>query len=265
MASLGQELRRERERRAVSLKDMADQTKIGLRYLEALEKERYDDLPGPFFIKGIFRAYAKFLGLPEDHFYSLYLVKTSPATGGEAKPEKPVREVSAEKRRLRPAARALGLAGLIFLGAAAAVYVYILKPQRGPLPVISEPRRAASERPAIAPPEVPPVVESGTIPESEDLTLALRFTAETWIHVAADGAVQLDGNRKAGERAACKAKTEFLLQTGNAGGFTATLNGRALKPLGAAGVVLIDVRISRDTLRSMEAEPDKPPAGKAGR
>jgi hypothetical protein len=75
----------------------------------------------------------------------------------------------------------------------------------------------------------------------------------------------LEGIRKAGEQAACKAKTEFLLWTGNAGGFTATLNGRALKPLGVAGAVLKDVRISRDTLRSMEAEPDKPPAGKAGR
>lgn len=256
MSTLGQELRREREKRAVSLKDISDRTKISLRYLEALEKGDYKALPGPFFIKSILRAYAKDCGLDEDHFYALYRQETRPEIGAEATPEKPAPRPPAGKRRRR-AALALGLAGLILLGAAAAVYVYILKPQRDPVPIIPAPYAAA--------PALPPVVESVAKPEGTDLKLELTFTAETWIHVAADGAVQLNGIRKAGERATCTAKKEFLLQIGNAGGFALSLNGRALKTLGASGAVLTDVRIDRDTLSGLEAASDKPPAGKAGR
>lgn len=256
MSTLGQELRREREKRAVSLKDISDRTKISLRYLEAMEKGDYKALPGPFFIKSILRAYAKDCGLDEDHFYALYRQETRPEIGAEATPEKPAPRPPAGKRRRR-AAPALGLAGLILLGAAAAVYVYILKPQRDPVPIIPAPYAAA--------PALPPVVESVAKPEGTDLKLELTFTAETWIHVAADGAVQLNGIRKAGERATCTAKKEFLLQIGNAGGFALSLNGRALKTLGASGAVLTDVRIDRDTLSGLEAASDKPPAGKAGR
>jgi cytoskeletal protein RodZ len=256
MSTLGQELRREREKRAVSLKDISDRTKISLRYLETLENGDYKALPGPFFIKSILRAYAKDCGLDEDHFYALYRQETRPEIGAEATPEKPAPRPPAGKRRRR-AALALGLAGLILLGAAAAVYVYILKPQRDPVPIIPAPYAAA--------PALPPVVESVAKPEGTDLKLELTFTAETWIHVAADGAVQLNGIRKAGERATCTAKKEFLLQIGNAGGFALSLNGRALKTLGASGAVLTDVRIDRDTLSGLEAASDKPPAGKAGR
>jgi len=268
MSTLGQELRREREKRAVSLKDISDRTKISLRYLEALEKSDYKALPGPFFIKSILRAYAKDCGLDEDHFYALYRQETRPEIGAEATPEKPAPRPPAGKRRAKPRRRAvlaLGLAGLILLCAAAAVYVYILKPQRDPAPIIPAPYAAAPALAPLADPEVPPVVEFVAKSEGADLKLELTFTAETWIHVAADGAVQLNGIWKAGERATCTAKKEFLLQIGNAGGFALSLNGRALKTLGASGAVLTDVRIDRDTLSGLEAASDKPPAGKAGR
>lgn len=269
MTILGQELRREREQRAVSLKDFADRTKISLRVLEALEKGDKRFLPEPFFIKSILRAYAREFGLPEDHFYASYLKDTRPETGPEAPSQKPVPKPPAEKRRAAPGRRragpALALAGLILLGAAAAAYVFILKGGRAPAPVIPAPQIGAPARPAVPASELPPVMEAGTIPDGADLKLELRFTADTWIQVAADGAVQLDGIRKAGERATCTAKKEFLLQTGNAGGFALSLNGRPLTALGASGAVLTDVRINRETLHEPGAAPDKPPAKKAGR
>jgi cytoskeleton protein RodZ len=268
MSTLGQELRREREKSAVSLKDISDRTKISLRYLEALETGDYKALPGPFFIKSILRAYAKDFGLDEDYFYALYRQETRPEIGAEAAPGKPAPRPPTARRRAKPhrrAALAFGLAGLILLGAAAAVYVYILKPQRNPAPIIPAPYAAAPALPPLADPEVPPVVEFVAKPDGADLKLELMFTAETWIYVAADGAVQLNGTWKAGERATCTAKKEFLLHTGNAGGFTLSLNGRALKPLSAPGRVLTDVRIDRGTLSGVEAASDKPPAGKAER
>jgi hypothetical protein len=62
MASFGESLKRERELREISLRDIADATKINIRYLEALEHDRFETLPGGVFNKGFIRAYARFIG-----------------------------------------------------------------------------------------------------------------------------------------------------------------------------------------------------------
>ena len=72
MASLGQELKRERELRGISLKEISISTKISTRFLQALEEDRLDILPGKFFIKAIIRAYAKSIGLEEDLVLNKY-------------------------------------------------------------------------------------------------------------------------------------------------------------------------------------------------
>jgi cytoskeleton protein RodZ len=67
MTSLGQWLRQEREGRNLSIEEIASATKIVPRYLEALEDDRLDQMPGGFFVRGIIRTYAKAVGLdPED-------------------------------------------------------------------------------------------------------------------------------------------------------------------------------------------------------
>jgi cytoskeletal protein RodZ len=72
MASLGQALKEEREARHISLEEIASTTKIVSRYLEALENDRFDLMPGGFFIKGIIRTYAKALGLNPDEILARY-------------------------------------------------------------------------------------------------------------------------------------------------------------------------------------------------
>ena len=72
MASLGQELKRERELRAISLKEISNLTKISVRYLQALEDDKLDLLPGTFFIKGVLRAYSKCIGVDENYFVNKY-------------------------------------------------------------------------------------------------------------------------------------------------------------------------------------------------
>ena len=55
--SFGDWLRRQRELREISLRDIAERTKISLRYLEAMEADRFDLLPAPIFAKGFLREY----------------------------------------------------------------------------------------------------------------------------------------------------------------------------------------------------------------
>jgi hypothetical protein len=60
---LGSELREARVQRGLTLEQVAYETRIRTRYLEALEDERFDDLPGEAYAKGFLRTYADFIGL----------------------------------------------------------------------------------------------------------------------------------------------------------------------------------------------------------
>src|SRR5687767_8225229 len=70
MASFGENLRRERELRGVDLREMADATKISIRFLQALEQDRVDVLPGGIFPRAFVKQYAKYLGLDADRMVS---------------------------------------------------------------------------------------------------------------------------------------------------------------------------------------------------
>ncbi|WP_158945928.1 RodZ family helix-turn-helix domain-containing protein [Granulicella sp. S190] len=59
------ELRRERERRQVSIERICAETKVSSRHVLALEAGEYDALPGGVFRKGIFRSYLTAVGLEE--------------------------------------------------------------------------------------------------------------------------------------------------------------------------------------------------------
>ena len=72
MESLGQWLKERREARSISLEEIAAATKIVPRYLEALENDRLDVMPGGFFIKGIIRTYAQAIGLDPDEVLGRY-------------------------------------------------------------------------------------------------------------------------------------------------------------------------------------------------
>ncbi len=70
--NFGERLKRERELREVSLKEITTATRIGPRYLEALENEEWDKLPGGVFNRGFVRAIARYLGLDEENLLSEY-------------------------------------------------------------------------------------------------------------------------------------------------------------------------------------------------
>lgn len=77
MASFGEELRRERELRDISLKEIAEATKISIKFLEALEQNHFDLLPGGIFNRGFIRAYARFIGVDGEEMVNAYLHEVS--------------------------------------------------------------------------------------------------------------------------------------------------------------------------------------------
>ena len=73
MSSFGETLRRERELRQISLREISEATKINLRYLDALERDDFRHLPGGVFNKGFVRAYAQFIGIDPESMVMAYL------------------------------------------------------------------------------------------------------------------------------------------------------------------------------------------------
>ncbi|HET9677871.1 MAG TPA: helix-turn-helix domain-containing protein [Solirubrobacterales bacterium] len=61
--AVGSKLREARTRRKLSLADAEAATKIRPRYLQAIESEDWDQLPGDIYARAFIRTYGRFLGL----------------------------------------------------------------------------------------------------------------------------------------------------------------------------------------------------------
>jgi cytoskeletal protein RodZ len=70
--TFGERLKRERELREVSFDEVSKATRIAPRFLEALENEQWDKLPGGVFGRGFVRSIARYLGLSEENLLSEY-------------------------------------------------------------------------------------------------------------------------------------------------------------------------------------------------
>src|ERR1700741_2055254 len=80
MPTLGEELRHRRGQRGVTLAEIAEATRIGTRFLKAIETDNFSILPGGIFTRSFIRAYAKHVGMNEDDAIGLYLRQVAGAT-----------------------------------------------------------------------------------------------------------------------------------------------------------------------------------------
>jgi len=81
MPSLGEELKRQRELREISLREISNATKISIRILEAIENNNFKILPGGIFNRNFLRAYALFIGLDPEQIVRKYQQQTDRADG----------------------------------------------------------------------------------------------------------------------------------------------------------------------------------------
>lgn len=240
MATLGEDLKQERELRGISLKEIADITKINMSYLRALEEDNLDMLPGKFFTKGIIRAYIQHLGLEEETFlnkYSETLQQQEQALKARQKERAGQEEFpgvlpqKVKKKICISLALVLAIALLIFF------YHFVGKKRETPPPPVYLTPSFIQEDPQPPPETAAPQEETG-------LVLELSFHEKTWLQVYSDGQRVVNGILEAGESLQLKAQEEFLLHIGNAGGFTFSLNGKKGKSFGSSGKVVKNVRIT---------------------
>jgi len=255
LASFGEELRREREIRGISLKEIADATKISKRFLEAVERNDHRTLPAPVFTRGFIREYARYLGLNSDEIVNRY----NYAAAGDDRIEKSVhlerlahREPPMKKGIPPPYARIdrnVYILVVIVAALAAATWIAIRHKR-----VTSEAARiesAIASKPAAGTARVTPKPESP--PALQPMRMAIEADDDSWVKLDADGKRVIDDLLRRGTHRNVEAMDSFHFHIiGNAGGVKLTLNDVPLPPLGRDGEVVHDRVFGRSDLRKSE-------------
>jgi cytoskeleton protein RodZ len=83
MATLGQQLKQAREEKSISLQEIAESTHISIRFLQAIENDAYDVLPGGVFNRAFVRKFASKVGFDEEQAVNLYQEQWQEQGGGE--------------------------------------------------------------------------------------------------------------------------------------------------------------------------------------
>ena len=247
MSSFGESLRRERELRGIDLREVAEATKISVRFLQALENGRIGILPGGIFPRAFVRQYAAYLGLDPERTVAEFMYAHA---GGEPLAAAPQ---AAPVKRARPLSVTLTLAALAVL-----VLALVAWRQLRPAAPAAQPT-APAPPPTSAPPSFPadrvfpPPTASpaAALPATEGLVLDLTAKQECWVAVQADGVRVIDRVLAQGETQRLNASREIVLSVGNAGGIAFRLNGRNGVALGKEGEVRRNIVITHQSLPSL--------------
>jgi cytoskeleton protein RodZ len=238
--TFGEELRRERLIREVSLEEISGATKISIRLLKALESSDLSRLPAPVFTRGFIRAYSRHLGLDPEEMVNAYLADVAPEKSREAAGPKMGRLRSRFLRGRRAAA------GTIVVSVTAILLVLglIARPERRATATVAA-RTAAPvsfKNVSVSPGPAPAMQQELATPEpATGVSMMLEFEDDSWTEVSADGQPIFSGLIKRGTKRHFEARQGFRLTLGNAGGVRVTVDGHALEPLGGAGQVIRDL------------------------
>jgi len=75
---IGSTLRETRVRRKTTLQQAEDDTKIRVKYIQAMENDDFDLMPSPAYVKGFLRTYSEYLGLDPDVMLDEYRSRFEP-------------------------------------------------------------------------------------------------------------------------------------------------------------------------------------------
>lgn len=260
-SGFGERLKRERELRGVSRDEVCTATRIGSRYLDALENEQWGMLPGGVFNRGFVRAVARFLGLDEDDLLAEYDHAISEQTPQiEPGVPSPVQQLPPRTRTAR-----FFLVGslclIVLLGTGWLGWRWHYKALRqvanDRIPVSSIVQ--AASQPDVNPTVVPedasgttsnPSAASAVPPGTEAQGLELKIEAgkETFVTVATDGSTAFEGSMIAGQSRTFAAQNIIYISAKDAGALLLELNGQTLAPLGPPGQPA-DLTLTRSNLK----------------
>ena len=258
--SVGAYLSQERNRKNISLVEIAKVTRISLQYLEALEKDEFQTLPASIFVRGFLRTYAAQIGLDPKEVLDLYEAQVDSLNELERK------EAVAPPKKLEPLAKYILTLFIIVLGVGIAFLFFketSVPPSSSPTssPEIPPARTPPAKAPPsaarashekgplkeldIAKPEknlgslpASPVVAAGAKKEGKRYVLKVKAIEKTWLSIQSDDQPEFEALLQPNETAIWAAQRQFKILVGNAGGIEVFLNGNPQGPLGKSGQVV---------------------------
>jgi cytoskeleton protein RodZ len=266
MTSIGERLRRQRLERGFDLGQVARETKISQKLLEAIEAEDFDKLPGGVFRKSFVRQYARALGLDEDEIAADLEQIVPPEDPlallhqGGLESEIPALPTASKELNRRWLVTSFGSFAtvLVVMLACAAVYSWWQKSRQEVTRENVKSHEAApppaATQPAIPPPPAtessaaPPVTPAAAqvAPQSPEPAVALPpgkfrvgMTAiePVWVRVTVDGKPAFVGTLESGASKTFDAESAVRVRAGNAGGLSVELNGKPIGEIGPRGQV----------------------------
>ena len=271
----GAKLREARERRGVSLRQIANATKISVGALEALERNDISRLPGGIFSRAFVRSYAIEVGLDPDKAIQEFITQfpSDAPTSELVVVDNLDAAVPVGDDRRTGGGLLVVLVGVLAVGAI--LYFTIAARSRATssvAPAVAsapapDSNRAADTPPAPASPEpAPPVADSvapaaaavpaeapasrplpaettappepASRPIAEGVTVALSVKRPCWVAASVDGTKRIERLMEPGEQQTLDVKRELVLTAGDASAIALTFNGAAARPLGKAGEVV---------------------------
>jgi hypothetical protein len=242
----------------VDLRDIAEATNISLRFLQALEEDRTDVLPGGIFPKAFVRQYATYLGLDPDRLVAEYVY----THGGVASPGSvpPPRPASG-----RMAAVFFGLilvAGVALFASARAGLFGRHSGEAAPPPPASPDVTMPADRVYPPPPPSTTAAAPGA-PVTGALVLSLTARQDCWVEVQVDGTTALSRILTQGETQRLEAQSQIVFSVGNAGGVSFAINDRPGIPLGREGEVKRNIVIDKESVPALLQHAPAPAASPA--
>jgi len=262
----GSRLRAARERKGISLREIASRTKISIALLEALERNDISRLPGGIFSRAFVRAYATEVGIEPEVAIQDFITQFphDSVVAGHPRTDKVEDTVLFESER-RVASSLLWILAASVAVAGAVLYLSVARSGSAqaddrisavPVAPIPSPAPAATGQPAapVVPRTTEPVsvTSSSSRPESspsqqadtsganatERLTIGLTARRPVWVSATADGQRVLGRLLQPGEQQNIEVTREMVITAGDAAALRLTLNGADARVLGKAGEVV---------------------------
>ena len=271
VSGIGEQLRQERLRQGLTIDEIAQRTRISVRYLESIEADAFDRLPGVVFTRNFVRLYAIDLKLDPDA-----LLARLPRVDIESAPlpNPPVRSGRSTWDPRLTAALASVLWLVTAAGAGMGAWYYWNHYGRHSISTVSaapapESRSADRTVPRTVSlkPEPDTQVAGGQNNRAQDTNPAnfdtnrpvqviLTAHEATWVQVSVDGQTAFVGILHPNDTRSIAADDQVKILTGNAGGLAISLNGKPLDPIGPTG----QVRTVRLTAEGPQFVQKNPPA-----
>jgi cytoskeleton protein RodZ len=276
MTSIGERLRRQRLQNKISLDQVALDTKIGVRMLEAIEAEQFDKLPGGVFRRSFVLQYARALGLdPEEIAAELkqlnHFDEAPPIPTADMIPSRePSRQWGfpfADLNAMQGSTLGSLLAAVGVIMVCALVYSWLQAPsqvaqtpvrQTAP-PMTQGPASPGGEKQAAD--QSPAPGEPGEAASVSDAPVRVDLNAgeEVWISISTDGRTVFANALQPHETKSIEASEKVRILIGNAGGVEITLNGKPIGPIGPRG----QIRVVELTPAGFQIVPRKSPVSES--